>query len=404
MHLHALCPLIRTTAIALAGASLAAADFDAGVAGNLQIHGFASQGALKSDDNNYLTNDTQRGSVDFNEFGLAVTDRVSDRMSIGAQLFARDLGTEGQDQVGLDWAYGDYRWRDELGVRAGIIHAPLGLYGEDRDIDLDRTEVLLPQLLMYNENYRDVLESFIGAELYGDVQAGAAGSFDYDIYGGGNEIQSNNSLRDKFDDGGVNNVTAIQVKDLWGAQLIWNAPLSGLRLAGTYYQVDWDFSGTAALPAPFGTVPFYCDARTTMQAASLEYSWHNWMISSEFCHGRTSEDFRLAAYGQKWGLQEGWYGMVGYRFNSWLAASACYTDTKIYGNTAVVSELTYQKDASAALRFDLDPHWLLKLEGHYINGDALLLQNNNPNEVYGKLGFHPDQHWWLAVAKTTFSF
>jgi len=70
-------------------------DDDPGDATALQVHGFASQGALLTSDNNYLAR-TERGSVEFTEAGINFTKAFDDQLSTGIQLFARDLGPRGQ--------------------------------------------------------------------------------------------------------------------------------------------------------------------------------------------------------------------------------------------------------------------------------------------------------------------
>jgi hypothetical protein len=118
------------------------------------IHGFVSQGYMKSSDNNFQT-DTDNGSFEFNEMGLNFVYDTGENVKVGAQLFARDLGEIGNDTVGVSWAFGDYKWRDWLGVRAGIMKLSTGLYSETRDVDSLRTSILLPQSV-YNEWFRDV--------------------------------------------------------------------------------------------------------------------------------------------------------------------------------------------------------------------------------------------------------
>ena len=58
----------------------------------LQIHGFASQGYLLSNHYEYLGAETDKGTVEFNEFGLNVMSNLTDRLRFGIQLLARDLG------------------------------------------------------------------------------------------------------------------------------------------------------------------------------------------------------------------------------------------------------------------------------------------------------------------------
>jgi hypothetical protein len=60
-----------------------------------------------------------------------------------------------------DWACADYRWRNGLGFRAGIIRQAHGLYNETREIDMLRTAILLPEGV-YAENTRDFFSRLQG--------------------------------------------------------------------------------------------------------------------------------------------------------------------------------------------------------------------------------------------------
>ena len=118
--------------------------------GDVDIHGFVSQGYLQSDENNFIMAQTKEGTFEFNELGINFTTMLLPHLRAGVQLFAKDLGVIGNDQVEIDWAYGDYRWKDWAGIRVGILKIPHGLYSETRDIDALRTCILLPQSVYSN--------------------------------------------------------------------------------------------------------------------------------------------------------------------------------------------------------------------------------------------------------------
>src|SRR5215208_1527935 len=99
---------------------------------DVQIHGFVSEGAFWSTSNDYIGK-SSRGSVKLFEVGLNVSTEIADRLRVGAQLFARDFGAF-EDPPRFDWAFLDYRFRAWLGLRAGIIKMPFGLYNEYTDI------------------------------------------------------------------------------------------------------------------------------------------------------------------------------------------------------------------------------------------------------------------------------
>src|SRR6266478_6108293 len=145
--------------------------------GQLQVHGFISQGFLYTTDNNYLAN-SSRGSFEFTELGLNFSLQPMDRLSLGLQIFSHDLGPIGDYRATLDWYSVDYHWQDWLGIRAGRVKLPFGLYNDSSDIDAARTAILLPQSIYPAQN-RDFLLAQTGFELYGYRGLGAAGGLDY---------------------------------------------------------------------------------------------------------------------------------------------------------------------------------------------------------------------------------
>ncbi|MFZ5568837.1 MAG: hypothetical protein ACOZF0_00425 [Thermodesulfobacteriota bacterium] len=159
----------------LCAGSTQAMEFDE--MGGVDIHGFISQGYLKSDENNFFA-DTEKGTTQFNEAAINFSTDVTEKLRIGLQLFARDLGNIGNNDVILDWAVADYRWRDWLGLRIGNLKFVNGLYNETRDVDMLRTSIFLPQSV-YNESWRESTALIQGAGLYGELPLKAAGSFSY---------------------------------------------------------------------------------------------------------------------------------------------------------------------------------------------------------------------------------
>ena len=89
----------------------------------IKIHGLVSQGYIRSSDNNFLAR-TSKGSFEFNEAIINFSTQVDEKLRLGIQLLSRNLGGEGKGAVTLDWGFGDYRWKEELGVRVGKVKIP----------------------------------------------------------------------------------------------------------------------------------------------------------------------------------------------------------------------------------------------------------------------------------------
>src|SRR5438128_8365930 len=107
--------------------------------GKLSLNGFASWAYGASDDNEFhLAHHS--GHFDSGEFGLALTDRLSDRAVVAAQL--RFTAEDGR--LFLDWAFGEWRFSDRIRLRIGVIKHPFGIFGEVANIGTLRPFFLSP--------------------------------------------------------------------------------------------------------------------------------------------------------------------------------------------------------------------------------------------------------------------
>ena len=58
----------------------------------------------------------------------------------------------------------------------------------------------------------------------------------------------------------------------------------------------------------------------------------------------------------------------------------------------------YAADYSLAVRYDINDYWIVKLEGHFIDGTNQIYSILNPNQV------KMERYWTLIAAKTTLVF
>src|ERR1019366_2121136 len=141
----------------------------------LDLHGFVSQGFLATSRYNYLADDTKDGSFQYTETGLNASINPFPRTRIAAQGFLYDVGQAGKYQPFLDFASVEYTFNDYIGVRAGRVRKPSGIYNDIQDVDLARTYVLLPQGI-YDARWRDFTTSVDGGEVFGKIPLGQAAS------------------------------------------------------------------------------------------------------------------------------------------------------------------------------------------------------------------------------------
>lgn len=352
----------------------------------VEIHGFVSQGAMWTSRNNYL-DDTERGSFEFSDAGINFTSQPTDRLRVGLQLFSRDLGPIGNYDVKLDWYYLDYRWRDWLGIRAGRVKLPFGLFTDTSDIDAARVPILLPTSLYPAEN-RQFLLAQTGVELYGRLDLASAGALEYRLYGGTVFVDLESA-----DPSIV--IRSIDVPYLLGGRLLWETPTEGLRLGVSAQALRLDFFVDLA------DTPVELGLPAVLAVASAEYATGELQLVGEYSRWFTdirSSEPSLFPPGV-WTTSERGYAMATYRATP-LVWPGVYYSILFPDIRDRQGRERAQHDVAATVRLDLDTSWLLKLEAHYMHGTALLSPALNDGRPKAEL----DADWLLLLAKATASF
>jgi hypothetical protein len=390
------------------------------LAGQPTIHGIVSQGYLNSTDYNYLM-PSEGGSFAFNEMMLNVSSSVSDNVRVGLQVMARNLGSDGNEDVVLDWAYGDYRWRDELGVRIGKVKTPLGFYNQTRDVDMVRNSILLPQSV-YSEVFRDVLNAFEGVSLYGSLAIGETSSVEYDAFVGTIDVdrtqfpvpQLIQPMLAPYHGGYLPTAGwTAETKQTYGGAVRFNTPLEGFRVGGSIFVADLEGSGTFSSPYGHFNPEFKMDVKQ-MYILSAEYTTERWVLSAEL--NRSFVDFELNGTLMPTGMPEpapaavlmdlatkdargGYYGQGTFQVNDWLQLGSYYSMYyPEYHMRDGEGHDYFQQDIALTARFDIMDNWLIKLEGHAMSGVGGLYESLNVGNPYN------EENWSMFGAKSTFYF
>jgi hypothetical protein len=373
----------------------------------IQIHGFVSEGGFISTDNEYIGK-SSRGSLKLFEAGLNFSVTLTDQLRVGLQFVSRSVGSLSEEVPRLDWAIIDYRYRPWIGMRAGVIKMPLGLYNESIGVDAARTAILPPQSV-YPLRNRDALISHTGFALYGDIPLGPLGALEYQGWFG---ILTVPRSALELSGGELNSV---DTKYVTGGQLFLR-PIEGLRVGGTYLRTSIDFhvtldAGSTQQLIAAGLVPADYTGKLLIQqdpasfwVASAEYTFADWLFAFEYSrwlkHQTSSLPLVLPTLDED---QERFYGMVSYRFNRYLELGTYYSviyadidDRRGEGEAYAGKRMTaFQRDFAGTLRIDVNDYWLWKVEAHLIDGVADLQASQNPN---------PTRLWGLFLFRTTVTF
>lgn len=420
-------------------------------ADDIVIHGLVSQGFLKTTDNNYL-NESKDGSSEFNEYILNFQKNMDDKLRVGVQLISRDLGKEGNNNVKVDWGYGDYRVNDNFGVRLGRVKVPFGMYNQYRDIDMLRTPVLLPTLI-YMEDYRTFLTAFNGGSLYGSIPL-KKGSIDLEMVVGGADIDPDagvvkevvGNLNRKFEAGATAKLYAglaanpktallVPVVKAQGAKvahvgdperdtssricnsskIVWNTPVEGLKIGGTHSDVDTQthelmiFQPVIA-KAPVNLTTFMpafttqveSNLRFKVDIGSFEYNINKFTFAGEYMAAHqtlsytftTTPEIASTTSGQVSATSVGTYLQAVYRHNDRHEWALCRSELFSDKNNKISTES--HKDTSASFRYNITGDWSVKLEYHWFDGTGQLQYEMNPQGV--------ERKWNMVAFKTSYNF
>jgi hypothetical protein len=355
---------------------------------SVDVHAFVGQGFILTTSNDYLAPDTKHGSFQLSDVGINFTKGVTDKLRLGVQFFAQDFGSAGNYTARVDWAYVDYRWQDWLGFRAGRLKIPFGFYNEVNDIDAARVPILLPQSV-YPLQTRSFLFAQTGTELYGFARARPVGAVDYRLYGGTIFLDPAIAIPP-----GSTVQLQLNVPYVVGGRLLWETPLDGLRFAGSLQALHLDT--TAFIP---NTMPIGIRNQSLLWVLSADYSFHDFAVTAEYSRWHTKQDSALPSSNFT-NLSERGYAMVSYRETTWLQTGAYYSIffPDVHNREGRANR---QHDVAVTVRFDINTHWLVKLEGHYMAGTAGL---GSPVRVDPQPLSQLDRYWGVFLAKTTAYF
>jgi hypothetical protein len=378
--------LITAFAFLAASLPLCAQGFDGQ---DIQIHGFATQGFLVSNNNNYLGMNTRNGSAGWTEAAVNINDNVTNKLRAGIQLHYTRLGSFGGEDVSIDWAMGDYKINRYLGLRAGKVKIRWGLFNDTQDYDPGYMWSLLPES-MYGIDTRATNLSQNGAEIYGRIPLGTrAGKLAYSFYYGNYTYSSDDGYIAQLNEAGYYFNSPPSGKSP-GADLRWTTPIHGLMLGSSlmvYNAYGNMTNGTYKIPY------------TYWPAYYAEYNNRNFFSSGQYMRYVTYQIVTVTGYAPvtQGADVRGWFVMCGYHFNNKFEAGAYYTalTTPSAGDNS--NPANFYKDWVVSSRYDFNSNFYAKLEGHFMDGNAVgFYPFNNPNRYKPKTA--------LAVFKIGFTF
>ncbi|MBF0193736.1 MAG: hypothetical protein HQL71_04220 [Magnetococcales bacterium] len=370
--------------------------------GPVEVHGFLSQGYMHSSHYDFLT-DSNGGTARFNEFGVNFMYDFNDDLRAGMQIVSRDMGYLEDNSPKIDWAFADYHYKDWLGLRLGKVKIPLGIYNDVLDVDAARSQIV-PPMSVYNFYLRDLTLAVIGGSVYGNVPIDKIGDFDYTIYAGNVPLEANSSLEGMMEIMSGSSLHHAENDYAFGGNIKWNSTI-GLALNASYVKANEVITEGNLLAS---SMPYKNEIEATATSFGAEFVWNDLTFLTEYL--AIDQDINATittpignVVTDNSNTMDGWYAQVSYKLTEEFEASTYYSASYRNGDDENGQEAlaagtiskdyqAWHKDLAITGRYDLNEDIIIKIEGHLIDGAAL---------VFGT----PDKRYWnFWAVKATYMF
>lgn len=367
-----------------------------------QVHGYAAQGFVYTDENNVF-GESSDGSFDYYEAGLNGAVQVRPNLLISAQAAVRDAGISDDGTLRLDYALADYRLVSEgtiqAGLRAGKIKNTLGFYNETRDVVFTRPSILLPSVYSDNQNQRSLIFTAPGGQLYASTVTGA---HEWSFTG------TANAERDvrKSDERLLINLTVpfdLRIGDSWNLQLMDSVDGGRWQFAYSY------FAGQFRLrTAPEINLVGRFDV--DLNVFSVRHNAERFTVTAEYVliGNKNYLTFRGIPIVRTDIVADSGYLQAEYRINRQWGALARIDgffrnrhdrDGREFAaaNPGADRHGQFSHDVTVGLNWRPDEHWGVWGEYHWINGTATLQGLENPPPVR-------DHRWSMLMLMAGYKF
>ncbi|MDQ3563739.1 MAG: OprO/OprP family phosphate-selective porin [Pseudomonadota bacterium] len=400
-------------AVALLSHPLGARAIDLGF-GDWQIHGFLSQGYTYTSANNFFGNSQGAGSLEFHELGINVLGHPWPNLLVAAQGIYRDTAGSDEEDFRLDYANVDYSLpigeSVTLGVRAGRVKNPFGLYSEARDAIWTRPSVLLPQSIYFDSlGLRSPELSSDGGILYGRWGLG-----DHTFTAEFLVSEPNLDTAAEFLAGTPGGSLGGRPLFIGRAGYEWQE--GRFRLLFTVVDLDPEFEPDSPDLLP-GAVKIFAplvSAQVNLEKWSFtgEYVRLNIdrsgifpglppdPVAREFLVNNTAESYYLQA---QYRFAPEWSAFA--RYDALFANADDHDGSATARGFGLPRHRFFAKDLTFGLRWEFAQNWLVAAEYHNIHGTAWLSPIDNPGiNDPARVREVSDGHWDLFTLMFSYRF
>jgi hypothetical protein len=343
---------------------------------NIQVHGYATQGFLYTNNNNVFTTKSSDGSPAWTDAVINIGAQPTPKLRIAFQARYFLLGNYG-NAITLDWVAADYKANDRLGARFGKVKTPVGLFNEIQDIDPAYLWALLPESVYPIDNRASYLTHY-GGVVYGTIALSHTfGKFEYRAFGGEGLYTDKDGYFIAQAEAGINLPNGIK-GPLYGGALHWRTPLSGLMVgASALKDNSWSAAYTGSSGAISGTETLFANTQPNFFAI---YEKNKIMVATEYTRSWGNQLVRFPATPDAYSRNDdrGWYVMASYKVTQKFTAGGYLSENA--DHQAPISSDRHYNEWVVSGRYDFSSFLYVKAEEHFINGTGLAYDSDlNPN-------------------------
>lgn len=369
---------------------------------DVQVHGFLSQGFVKTDHNRFF-GDSESGSFQFTELGINASFRPLDSLRLNGQLLSRNAGAMYDATPQIDYALADWIFANggsyTLSASVGRQKNPIGLYNETRDVASTRPGVFVPQPI-YFDKVRNLVLAADGVGLHGNWFT-RQGLLDVSLLYGWMQIDDNVEFAYL---GG--NYPGKMTSDTpsWQGQVRFQDDAGRWQLAASGVTTEMDFEPAAGSPLQAGGTDF------SYWVLSAQLNGDDWSLTGEYAWEPISWKDYGPALPDRDLTGTGWYIQGDYHLRHDLSLMLRYESALadkddpdgLKGSAASAGILPpfalYSHNWVTGLRWDITPQWMLRVEYQRNTGTHTLSARENPNPAALR------KHWQLFSVLASYRF
>lgn len=372
----------------------------------MQLHGFMSQAFFHSSDNNVYGQSDHGISPGLTEIGLNLNYQPLNNLRFAAQGLYRRAGDVDPGSLRLDYGLADFTLIDYgnslLGLRAGRVKIPYGLYNETRDVAFTHPTILLPQGIYFDRS-RSLMLSADGGSLYAEQRTGFGDiKFKFNVGMPSNELDEIKTIVLATNKANGNFSTEAAI----ATQLSYEYNGGELIFAVSYMDLEFDYSPLPGETSFVGVPLEKSSTRIQPLLFSAQYNGENFTLTGEYNY-RWNSFGNFAQFGGGKFVTESWYLEGSYRILPELQATIRYDSFLMNRNDpggADAQALGFPRHVAFAhdwvfgLRYDITPSWMVRADYTLAHGTAWLPQADNPDP------FATVQDWELYALQISYKF